>query len=208
MHFLARASTHSCTAAVAVLATMVLSTLPCAAESLRVEGGQIADVAPDASGVRAFRGIPYAAPPVGELRWKAPHPIQAWDGVRTAAEWGPRCVQSNRLGDIDRYACLRATGHDMKRGPGALATEVPERHVDGRERQAHGLRPPRWHGCGRRDPSRSPPPSPDRAPAAMAPCCHAEAPEQRSRRFRSYSCIRCHPLRRPSRCGPSGSPAW
>ena len=69
---------------------------PCLVLSLRVEGGQIADVAPDASGVRAFRGIPYAAPPVGELRWKAPHPIEAWDGVRTAAEWGPRCVQSNR----------------------------------------------------------------------------------------------------------------
>jgi para-nitrobenzyl esterase len=101
MHFLARGSTHSCTVAVAVLATMVLSTLPCAAETLRVEGGQIADVSPDASGVRAFRGIPYAAPPVGELRWKAPHPIQAWDGIRTAAAWGPRCVQSNRLGDID-----------------------------------------------------------------------------------------------------------
>jgi len=101
MHFLARASTQSCTAAVAVLATLVLSTLSRAAEPLRVEGGQIAEVAPDASGIRVFRGIPYAAPPVGELRWKAPHPIQAWDGIRTAAEWGPRCVQSNRLGDID-----------------------------------------------------------------------------------------------------------
>ena len=101
MYFFKRASTHSCTAAIAVLATMVLSTLLRAAETLRVEGGQIADVAPDASGVRAFRGIPYAAPPVGELRWKAPHPIQAWDGIRTAAAWGPRCVQSNRLGDID-----------------------------------------------------------------------------------------------------------
>ena len=47
-------------------------------------------------------------------------------------------VQPAAFRVIDRYACLRATGHDMKRGPGALATEVPERHVDGRERQAHG----------------------------------------------------------------------
>ena len=47
-------------------------------------------------------------------------------------------VQPAAFRVIDRYACLRATGQDMKRGPGALAAEVPERHVDGRERQAHG----------------------------------------------------------------------
>ena len=72
-----------------------------AAESLQIEGGQIADAAPDDSGIRVFKGIPYAAPPVGELRWKAPQPVQPWDGIRSIAEWGPRCVQSNRLGDFD-----------------------------------------------------------------------------------------------------------
>src|SRR5205823_14479827 len=64
-------------------------------------GGQIADAAADASGVRVFKGIPYAAPPVGELRWKAPQPVQPWNGIRSIAEWGPRCVQSSRLGDLD-----------------------------------------------------------------------------------------------------------
>jgi para-nitrobenzyl esterase len=68
---------------------------------LRVEGGEIADVAPDASGIRVFKGIPFAAPPVGELRWKPPQAVRSWDGVRAASEWGPRCVQSNRLGEID-----------------------------------------------------------------------------------------------------------
>ena len=72
-----------------------------AGPALHVEGGQIADVTPTSSGTRVFKGIPYAAPPIGELRWKAPQTVKAWEGIRTATEWGPRCVQSNRLGDLD-----------------------------------------------------------------------------------------------------------
>ncbi len=68
---------------------------------LKVEAGQIADVAPDASGVRSFKGIPFAAPPVGNLRWKAPQPVKAWEGERQATQFGPRCMQSARLGNID-----------------------------------------------------------------------------------------------------------
>src|SRR2546430_472576 len=44
---------------------------------------------------RAFLGIPYAAPPVGELRWKAPAPPAAWQGVRDATKFGARCMQGN-----------------------------------------------------------------------------------------------------------------
>ena len=43
--------------------------------------------------VRAFLGIPYAAPPTGELRWKPPVPAAKWDGVRPATEFGPRPMQ-------------------------------------------------------------------------------------------------------------------
>lgn len=43
--------------------------------------------------VRAFLGLPYAAPPVGELRWKAPEPPAAWKGVRDATKYGARCEQ-------------------------------------------------------------------------------------------------------------------
>ncbi len=42
---------------------------------------------------RIFRGIPYAAPPVGELRWQAPQPAAPWDDVRDASEWPNRCPQ-------------------------------------------------------------------------------------------------------------------
>src|SRR5690349_20317511 len=86
---------------VAVLAAAAISAAPCTSQVLQIEGGEIADVAPDASGIRVFKGIPYAAPPVGDLRWKPPQPAQAWHGIRNATEWGPRCVQSNRLGDLD-----------------------------------------------------------------------------------------------------------
>ena len=46
-----------------------------------------------------YRGIPYAQPPVGELRWRAPEPAEAWDGVRDATEWPNRFIKSeDRIG--------------------------------------------------------------------------------------------------------------
>ena len=71
------------------------------ADGVTVEGGVIEAVAPDAAGVQVYKGIPFAAPPVGDLRWKAPQAVKAWTGIRSAQDWGPRCVQSNRLGNLD-----------------------------------------------------------------------------------------------------------
>ncbi|WP_256215509.1 carboxylesterase/lipase family protein [Sphingobium sp. AP50] len=52
----------------------------------RVEGTE-------AEGVMVFRGIPYAAPPVGALRWRAPQPMKPWRGIKPAVEFGSACVQ-------------------------------------------------------------------------------------------------------------------
>ena len=44
-------------------------------------------------GLRIFLGLPYAAPPIGPLRWKPPVPPPAWQGVRDASRFGPACFQ-------------------------------------------------------------------------------------------------------------------
>lgn len=52
------------------------------------------------SGVAVFKGVPFAAPPVGELRWKAPQPVEKWEGVRKATEFGPNPMQEVVFGDM------------------------------------------------------------------------------------------------------------
>ena len=54
----------------------------------------------NADGVRAFLGVPYAAPPVGALRWQAPQPVAPWTGVKQAAAFGARCMQGPIFGDM------------------------------------------------------------------------------------------------------------
>ncbi|MEO5682917.1 MAG: carboxylesterase/lipase family protein [Chitinophagaceae bacterium] len=52
------------------------------------------------SGVHSFKGIPFAAPPVGELRWKAPQPVSNWQGPRDAKQFGSNGMQTNIFGDM------------------------------------------------------------------------------------------------------------
>jgi para-nitrobenzyl esterase len=68
------------------------------ATTVKVEGGRVEGRVED--GVRAFRGIPFAAPPVGELRWQAPQPVRPWQGVRQAKDFGNRCMQLPLFSDM------------------------------------------------------------------------------------------------------------
>lgn len=61
------------------------------AQTLRVEGGRITGTRQ--GNVRSYKGIPFAAPPVGNLRWKAPQPVLPWKGVRTCTTFGPSPMQ-------------------------------------------------------------------------------------------------------------------
>jgi para-nitrobenzyl esterase len=51
--------------------------------------------------IQSFKGIPFAQPPVGDLRWKAPEPISNWTGVKQTKKFGPRAMQSNIFGDMN-----------------------------------------------------------------------------------------------------------
>src|SRR6202021_3898667 len=61
---------------------------------VRLRDGLVSGVAGNENGVRVFKGIPFAAPPVGDLRWREPQPVAPWAGVREASEFGDRCQQS------------------------------------------------------------------------------------------------------------------
>ncbi|RKS99548.1 carboxylesterase/lipase family protein [Flavobacterium sp. 123] len=50
--------------------------------------------------IQSFKGIPFAQPPVGDLRWKAPQPVTNWNGVKQTKKFGPRAIQSNVFGDM------------------------------------------------------------------------------------------------------------
>ena len=53
------------------------------------------------NGVKKFLGVPFAQAPVGELRWKAPQPVQAWEGIREAKAFGNDPMQPNIFGDMN-----------------------------------------------------------------------------------------------------------
>jgi len=62
--------------------------------TVQIESGLIKGVVNDDGTVVAFKGVPYAAPPVGDLRWKEPQPPVPWEGVRDASEFCASCMQN------------------------------------------------------------------------------------------------------------------
>ena len=80
---------------VSLLATAILL-IGCAKENpiLTIEGGQVQGVEADIEGVYVYRGIPYAAPPIKDLRWKAPQPVIPWEGVLIADRFGHPVYQA------------------------------------------------------------------------------------------------------------------
>lgn len=68
-----------------------------ASDVVKIDSGRLKGVT--AQGVTSFKGIPYAAAPVGELRWRPPQPVKPWSGVRPASEYGADCMQKPFPGD-------------------------------------------------------------------------------------------------------------
>jgi para-nitrobenzyl esterase len=70
-------------------------------KSLSIESGALEVLEPDEDGVRVYKGIPYAAPPLGPLRWRPPQPVAGWTGVRPTGAFGPSSLQGVVWDDID-----------------------------------------------------------------------------------------------------------
>src|SRR5438132_1378601 len=91
-------------------------------DQVRIETGALAGVVGTTQPmVRVFKGIPYAAPPLGENRWRAPQPAAKWDGVRNADAFGAPCAAGAPFGG-------RGGGGNRGAAPGqAPATAAPPR---------------------------------------------------------------------------------
>jgi para-nitrobenzyl esterase len=64
-----------------------------AANQVRTQSGIVEGTTSADSKIHVFKGIPFAAPPVGKLRWQPPQPVDSWTGIRKATAFGPRCMQ-------------------------------------------------------------------------------------------------------------------
>ena len=77
----------------AVLLFLLAAGTTFAADRVKTANGMLESTAPPKDGVRSFRGIPFAAAPVGDLRWKEPQPANNWTDARNADQFGARCMQ-------------------------------------------------------------------------------------------------------------------
>jgi len=85
-----------------LLALLLLPAACLASNNLRIKttGGKVEGSYTADRQVRAFKGIPYAAPPVGDLRWQPPQPAHKWKGTLSARDFGSRCIQSSGYPDM------------------------------------------------------------------------------------------------------------
>jgi para-nitrobenzyl esterase len=81
------------------------------AESVRIDAGQLEGVTLT-SGVRAWLGVPFAAPPLRELRWRPPRPVAHWNGVLHADRNAPMCLQALRTRTMNHYFGNEAISED------------------------------------------------------------------------------------------------
>jgi para-nitrobenzyl esterase len=85
---------------VVLIALFALAVSASAQVQVRTRDGVVEGTTVQGTGIRVFKGIPYAAPPVGNLRWQPPQPAAPWQGVKKAAAFGPRCMQARVFDDM------------------------------------------------------------------------------------------------------------
>jgi para-nitrobenzyl esterase len=82
---------YSLLATTVVLCAAAANPPHAAIEYANITGGRVQGEVQD--GLASFKGLPFAAPPVGSLRWRVPQPVAAWSGVRRAETFAPPCIQ-------------------------------------------------------------------------------------------------------------------
>jgi len=70
------------------------------AVQVKIDNGIIEGYYDTKSGIQTYFGVPFAKPPVGNLRWKAPQPLDKWNGVKQTKKFGPRPMQTSVFGDM------------------------------------------------------------------------------------------------------------
>jgi para-nitrobenzyl esterase len=85
---------------------------PARSDTIRVEGGLISGKSGNNPEIAVYKGVPYAAPPVGNLRWRAPQPVVTWEGVRKAEQYSPTCMQPERPHDSVYYPGFEPISED------------------------------------------------------------------------------------------------
>ncbi|ATY31050.1 carboxylesterase/lipase family protein [Sphingomonas psychrotolerans] len=98
-------------AALIALSAALPAAAQTAARPVAVDGGKIDGVTLP-GGVDAWLGVPFAAPPLRELRWRAPAPVPGWQGVRHADRFAPECLQPLRSARQNHYFGEEATSED------------------------------------------------------------------------------------------------
>ncbi len=85
-----------------LMSVLALLATPVAAQitEATVTGGEIKGTVLQNTGV--FLGIPFAAPPVGENRWRSPKPVAKWNGIKEVTRFGPACMQDPRMAEMMR----------------------------------------------------------------------------------------------------------
>src|SRR5215470_5619861 len=82
------------------------------ADQVTVDSGRLKGAYNSDHSVLIFKGVPFAAAPVGNLRWRAPQPAKKWDGLRAADKFGPACLQTDVFGDILQFMRDAQPGED------------------------------------------------------------------------------------------------
>jgi para-nitrobenzyl esterase len=84
--------------------TVTLCAAQIDAGTVKLDAGMVSGTTNTGGDIRIYKGIPFATPPVGDLRWRAPKPVAHWDGVKAADKFSATCMQGN--GNASSEDCL------------------------------------------------------------------------------------------------------